>query len=403
MISSLTRSWFVALLAPCVCACATVPRLLFTPEEQAVAQVPGIPSARFWSDDPRAVRAILLHPRGVRPAVLALSGGGAEGAFGAGVLVGWSETGTRPDFSLVSGVSAGALIAPFAFLGPEYDPVLQEVLTGGHASELAQLSSFFDIFSSGLVNTARLRRLVARFVDEPMLERIAEKHKRGRRLIVVTTNLDAQRGVLWNLGAVAASNHPDRLEVFREVLVASASIPGMFSPILIDVEANGRRFAEMHVDGGVTYNVFVAPDPVLALPNLFSAKLRGRIFVIVNNKIMPDFEVVENQTLHVVVRSVTTMVKTDTNRILLSTYQFARSHGLEFNLATIDPPYPTSTTTNFDREYMLGLFRHGIERARAGQIWQRPIIPDAPTPKPRLEVSETSQHPHTGSAASFLQ
>jgi predicted acylesterase/phospholipase RssA len=402
MTSSLRRSWLVALFASHLCACAGASRLPFTPEDQAFAQVPGIPNARFWSDDARAIRAILLHPRGTPPAVLALSGGGAEGAFGAGVLIGWSETGSRPEFSLVSGVSAGALIAPFAFLGTEYDLVLQEVLTGGHASELVQLSNFADIFSSGALNTTQLRRLVARFVDEPMLERVAEKHRRGNRLIIVTTNLDAQRSVVWNLGAVAASNHPARLQIFREVLVASASVPGMFSPVLIDVEANGRRFAEMHVDGGVTYNVFVAPDPVLAAPNLLPAKLRGRIFVVVNNKIAPDFEVVENQTLPVVVRSLSTMVKTDTNRILLSTYRFARTHGLEFNLAAIDPAYPTSTTINFDREYMLGLFRHGLERARAGQIWQRSIIPTGPTPKPRLEGIETSQRHHTGSAGSVL-
>jgi hypothetical protein len=214
-ISPWVRPWIVAVLAMSLCACAAAPRMPFTAEQQALARVSGIPDARFWSDDPPPglrddVRNILRQARSTSPAILALSGGGAAGAFGAGLLVGWSQMGTRPEFSIVSGVSAGALIAPFAFLGSEYDPVLQEVLTRGYAPQFSQLNSLVGIFSSGMPNTAELQRLVAQFVDERMLERIAAEHSRGRRLIVLTTNLDAQRSVVWNLGAVAASDRPDR-------------------------------------------------------------------------------------------------------------------------------------------------------------------------------------------------
>jgi hypothetical protein len=405
--TSLPRALLFAAVAVCICACSTTPRVPFTPEEQTLARVPGIPNARFWSDDPHAVlreelRAILLRPRGVRPAVLALSGGGADGAFGAGVLVGWTQTGTRPQFSIVSGVSAGALIAPFAFLGPEYDARLQEALTGGYASQLTQVSSLVDFLSFQVLRTEPLRPLVERFVDERMLERVAEEHRRGRRLIVVTNNLDAQRSVVWNLGAVAASDRHDRLEIFREVLVASASIPGMFSPVLIEVEAHGRRFAEIHVDGGVTHNVFILPDPVLAEPNLLPSRLPGEIFVIVNNKIAPDFEVVKDERLTIVVRSVSTMVKTSTNRVLLSTYQFARDHGLGFNLAAIDPSYPTNTMVIFDQDYMLRLFHYGIERARSGQVWQRTLMPNRPTPTSRVAPPISWQKGDARSLASLI-
>jgi hypothetical protein len=214
----------------------------------------------------------------------------------------------------------------------------------------------------------------------------------------VTTNLDAQRSVVWNLGAIAASDRPDKLEILREVLVASASIPGMFSPVLVDVEANGRRFAEMHVDGGITHDIFILPDPILASQNFLPNKLSGEIFVIVNNKLAPDFEVVEDHSLTIFVRSLSTMVKASTNRILLSTYQFARSHGLGFNLAAIDPSYPTSTTINFDRDYMLRLFQYGIERARSGPAWRRTLTP---TPRPGVPATASWHEDDTGSVASL--
>ena len=225
-----------------------------------------------------------------------------------------------------------------------------------------------------------------------MIERIAAEHRRGRRLIVLTTNLDAQRSVVWNLGAVAASDRPDRLEIIRSVLVASASIPGVFAPVLIDVEAEGQRFAEMHVDGGVTRNLFVAPDPVLAAGSFLPPRTSGRIYIIVNNKVAPDFQVVENSLLPIVERSVSTLVKANTSSVLLASYQFARANRLDFNLAAIDPSYPVSTTENFDRDYMLGLFQHGIERAHSNQMWQKTVVPPSSSPSPRPQGLVSSRN-----------
>ena len=176
----------------------------------------------------------------------------------------------------------------------------------------------------------------------------------------------------------------------------------MFSPVLIEVEAHGRRFAEMHVDGGVTQNIFILPDPVLAAPNLLPSRLPGEIFAIVNNKIAPDFEVVKDERPTIVVRSVSTMVKTSTNRALLSTYQFARDHGLGFNLAAIDPSYPTSTTVILDQDYMLRLFHYGIERARSGQVWQRALMPNRPTPTSRVAPTISWQKGDARSLASLI-
>src|ERR1019366_6164924 len=192
-----------------------------------------------------------------QPTVLALSGGGAYAAFGAGLLNGWSARGTRPQFTIVTGASSGALIAPFAFLGTGQDETLRRIFTSGEMENLLQSDGLKGLFGTSLYKTAPLRELIVRHVDAKLLEAIALENRAGRRLYVVTTNIDAQRTAIWDMGKIAASDDPGALELFRNILTASASIPGLFSPVLIDVEGEGRRFAEMHVDGGVTANVLI--------------------------------------------------------------------------------------------------------------------------------------------------
>src|SRR5436190_16196459 len=230
--------------------CSTAPqRAPYSQQEQAVADVPGIPGARLWADDPAIVgggrRSVVSRTKVQQPIVLALSGGGADGAFGAGLLAGWTANGTRPQFTFVTGASAGALLAPFAFLGPSQDQTLMNFFATGEMANLLQAESLPGVLSVGFFKTAPLRELIARHIDAELLEAIAREHRSGRRLYVVTTNLDAQRTAIWDMGQIAASVEPHALELFRDVLTASASIPGVFAPVLIDVEANGRRFAEM--------------------------------------------------------------------------------------------------------------------------------------------------------------
>ncbi|MGZ3327983.1 MAG: patatin-like phospholipase family protein [Xanthobacteraceae bacterium] len=260
------RPFAVAACAAVLIGCATVTRIPYTPQEQAAAVIPGIPDARVWADDPAiatgrspVVSSVALK----QPTALALSGGGADGAFGAGLLAGWSARGTRPQFAVVTGASAGALIAPFAFGGAAYDETLRSVFASGEMANLLQSDGLAGLFGTSLFKTAPLRDLIARHVDAALLEAIAREYRRGRRLYVVTTNIDAQRTAIWDMGKIAASGEPGALELFRNVLTASASVPGVFSPVLIDVEADGKRFAEMHVDGGVTTNVLIVPEAAL--------------------------------------------------------------------------------------------------------------------------------------------
>ena len=368
------RSFNVAACALALASCATMTRIPYTQQEQTAAVIPGIPGARIWADDPAIAtvrRSVVSRVPAKQPVVLALSGGGADGAFGAGLLAGWSARGTRPQFTLVTGASAGALIAPFAFLGPAYDETLRSVFATGEMANLLQSEGLAGLFGTGLYKTQPLRDLIARHVDGSMLAAIAREHRAGRRLYVVTTNLDAQRTAIWDMGKIAASGEPGALELFRNVLTASASVPGVFSPVLIDVEADGKHFAEMHVDGGVTTNVLIVPEAALLSGTpLFAPDARPKVYIVMNGKLAPDFEVVTPSTVLIAARSFETSVRANTRNALLASYQFAKRRNWEFNLASIDPDYPKSTSIGFDPTYMQQLFEYGYRRGRSGKLWQ---------------------------------
>src|SRR6195256_1821910 len=205
--------------AACVLAiagCATVTRIPYTQQEQAEAVIPGIPGARLWADNPAIAtgrRSVVSRVPVKQPTVLALSGGGADGAFGAGLLTGWSARGTRPQFTFVTGASAGALIAPFAFLGPAYDETLRSVFASGEMANLLQSDFLAGLFGTSLFKTAPLQELIARHVDATMLAAVAQQYRAGRRLYIVTTNLDAQRTAIWDMGKIAASGDPRALDL----------------------------------------------------------------------------------------------------------------------------------------------------------------------------------------------
>ena len=369
-----TRPLMVAACAMAIAGCGTVTRIPYTQQEQAEAVIPGIPGARLWADNPAIAtgrRSVVSRVPVKQPTVLALSGGGADGAFGAGLLTGWSARGTRPQFTFVTGASAGALIAPFAFLGPAHDDTLRSVFASGEMANLLQSEGLGGLFGAGLFKTAPLRELIARHVDAELLAAIAQEYRAGRRLYVVTTNLDAQRTAIWDMGKIAASGEPGALDLFRNVLTASASIPGVFSPVLIDVEAQGRHFAEMHVDGGVTTNVLILPEAVLVSGTpVFPPDARPKVYIVMNGKLSPDFEVVTASTLPIVTRSFETSVRANTRNTLLASYQFAKGRNWEFNLTSVNPDYPKPNSIGFDQAYMQQLFDHGHQRGRSGIIWQ---------------------------------
>jgi hypothetical protein len=366
--------FLLAASAFCLGACASAPRTAFTESEQMAALPIGKPSIRYWADVTEtgfmqtARRAVVQKGR---PFVyLALSGGGGSGAYGAGLLEGWSESGARPEFTIVSGVSTGALIAPFAFLGPAYDEKLKQMYTGGDAADLVASPNPLNIvFNAGLFQRDRLRRLVARYLDDAMLEAIAQEDAKGRRLLVVTTDLDAQRAVVWDMGAIAASGGAKAFNLFRDVLAASASVPVVFAPQLIDVEADGRVFQEMHTDGTVSAPIYTLPDAILFGGKPIPRNAKPALYLIVNARIDPGFAVVPDQVEAIAAQSFSTMNRVGIKAVLAQSYSVAKREGLSFHMSYIDRDHPESGGTGFESEAMRKLYAYGYEKARSGSFW----------------------------------
>jgi len=352
------------------------------------AIVPGIQGARAWGDItpadlvaetrrlapnlPRLAQA--ANRVNGRPVVeiLALSGGGGDGAFGAGLLKGWTARGDRPQFEIVTGVSAGAIIAPFAFLGPRYDQALEEIWTAYSTNQLVVAQIVPGLLGgSSLADTSQLQQLVARYVDRGMMREIAAEYRKGRLLLVLTTNLDAQRPVVWNMGEIAASRHPDALELFRKVILASAAIPGAFPPVNIKVEVDGKAYDEMHVDGGVTREVFVSPvqASLKAFDKLYPVPPLRRIFVVKNGKIAAEQAVIAPQTVAIAGRAITTLTKAQNQGDLYRIWRRAQDGGAEFKFIAVPADFQAKANEFFDPAYQKALFNQGYEMGRSGKDW----------------------------------
>jgi predicted acylesterase/phospholipase RssA len=306
-------------------------------------------------------------------AYLAISGGGANGAFGAGFVVGWTAAGTRPEFTMVTGVSTGALIAPFAFLGAEYDDELEELYTTMSMQDVAVMRGFIKgLLGDAMADTTPLRALIERYVSGDVIEAIAVQHRRGRRLWIGTANLDVGRPVIWDLGAIAASGSPTRARLVHDVLQASAAIPVAFPPVLIPVEAGGQAYDEMHVDGGTAQQVFVYPTEMNwpRIVRRLDAVGRPTVYVIRNAFLEADFNGVPRKVLPIASRSVQSLIRTQGLGDLYQIYALCLRDGNDFKLAHIPAEFTEQAVEDFDPVYMARLFAHAHEEAKIGYNWR---------------------------------
>ena len=301
--------------------------------------------------------------------ILALSGGAAGGAYGAGVLTGLSKAGRRPDFAIVTGVSTGALIAPLACLGSAWDERLTDAYVGGHAAELLSLRRLNSALGPSIFKGESLDRLVETFVDAEMVEAVAAEHLKGRRLLIATTNLDSQRAVVWDLGEIATRGGEDALKLFRTLLVASSSVPGIFPPKLIDVEVDGRLHQEMHVDGGVAAPLFLMPDALLHWRNLGPRFRRGRVHVIVNTVLDPAPQSTPPGVASIMSRSFDTMLRFSYRQALSLAAGFCTRHNLPLSVASIPGSFEGFNLLKFETELMKRIYDAGVEQAMAGTAW----------------------------------
>lgn len=305
--------------------------------------------------------------------VLAISGGAAGGAYGAGLLVGLGQSGRRPQFSLVTGVSTGALIAPFAFLGPAWDHRLREAYTGGHAADVFALRRAAPGLEPSLFRARALDSLIAPFIDDAVLEAVAEAHAAGRRLFVATTDLDRQRACIWDMGAIASqrgsAGQGRAVGLFREVLAASASLPGVFPPRLIRCVSGDQIYDEMHVDGGVSAPLFVLPDALLRWKESGRRLRGGRVYIIANTVLDPAPLATAANLPAILVRSFDTMLRFSYRQAISVTATFCAGAGLPLDVASIPYDPGHGSMMNFDTVSMTRMFDAAASRAQTEDIW----------------------------------
>jgi hypothetical protein len=401
----------VAIGCAWLAACGSLARSDAVPVElEERATVQGASDLRFWADSDdvagmlragreavRREQAYLAqsgHQGPLPPAeFLAISGGGENGAFGAGLLVGWTAAGTRPTFKLVTGISTGALTAPFAFLGPAYDKQLREIYTGITADDVLETRGVLAaLFQDAMADNAPLRATIARYFDQAMLDAIAAEYRKGRILAIGTTNLDARRPVIWNIGAIAESGHPGALDLVHDILLASAAIPGAFPPVMIDVEVDGKTYEEMHVDGGASTQVFLYP-PSLNVGGSGIQRER-RLYVIRNARLDPDWAQVERRTLSIVGRAISSLIQTQGMGDLYRIYLTAQRDGLDFHLAYIPRSFTRTLQEPFETAYMKELFDLGYELAVKGYPWAKAppglVTPETQSTSGRLTLAKAA-------------
>lgn len=303
---------------------------------------------------------------------LAISGGGDNGAYGAGFLNGWTASGTRPQFKAVTGVSTGALIAPFAFLGPKYDYVLERVYTQTSQKDIFKKRGLIKgVFGDAMADSRPLANVIAEYVNQQLMDEIAAEYAKGRVLLVGTANLDSLEPVIWNMTAIAASKDPGTIPLFRNILLASASIPGAFPPVLIDVNVAGARYQEMHVDGGTMAQVFFYP-PSVNLAQLGAAMQRKRtLYVIRNARLDADWASVERSTLSIATRAIASLTRTQGVGDLYRIYATTQRDGIDFNLTYIPATFNTPHLEEFDTNYMRQLYAVGRQVSQTAYPWKK--------------------------------
>lgn len=388
------------LVVPFLMACEGTRVLPAPPADKAeIVQVPGFPGVRSWGDAPpeesqarlRAMRRLISEriragvelPNGGEVDVLLLSGGGSDGAYGAGLLAGWTDRGNRPEFWVVTGISTGALIAPFVFAGSEFDAELERFYTNTKTEDLVTFRVFDALRGTflGLTDARALSKTVEEALTPALLKRIGEEHARGRRLLVGTTNLDAQRPVVWDVGRIAATGKPGARQLIRDILLASAAIPGAMAPVQIAVEADGQRFAEMHVDGGVTRQLFFLPPSLRlrSIRNLFGPDFRiGTIYLLRNTKLAPDYAETGAGIVPITSRSISTMIKFSGVANVRNIETQARQNGFKLKVTAVPESFSHPEEEMFDPIYMRALFQVGYDAIVDGDPWEVLIGPEAP-------------------------
>ncbi len=373
------------LLSVWLAGCSTLERVPAVPSQydSANVEVVGVPDVRYDIFTQSGINELVGHFHELQSgyvrqdnsaAFLSISGGGDNGAFTAGLLNGWTKAGDRPNFRLVTGISTGALIAPFAFLGKDYDVTLKDLYTNVTPSDIYRKRNIVEgFFADSLADSAPLYDLISQYVDEDFLKKVAFEYTENRRFLLIgTTNLDSKKPVIWNMGRIAMLGGPQALTLFKKVMLASASIPGVFPPVMLDVEVDGKKYQEMHVDGGANTQAFLYPPALtqkLKDENSFDRNIKREAYIIRNADLSPEGEEVRRRTLPIVLKTVGQLIHTQGVGDLYKMYISTQQDNVGYNLAYIEDDFEFPHLEEFDQAYMRALYDYGEKKAKGGYKW----------------------------------
>lgn len=389
---SLICSLLIILITLLSASCAKPTRTALPGHYVDQAEIAGMPGVRAWGDEHSDVfqedlvlsmqQYMATKPEGFKYDdetiyIMAFSGGGSFGAFSVGVLNGWDAAGTRPTFKLVTGISTGSLIAPFAFLGGKYDQKIGHLYTSINTDDIMKEESIWSIATGTpyAADNAPLASMIERIIDEEILQDIAKAHSEGRRLFIGTTNLDAQRLVIWNMGAIASSGHPGALELFRRIMLASAAMPVAFPPSMIEVEAGGSIYDEMHVDGGVSTEVFFYGD-LIDIDQAHEAlninvKPNVRIFIMRSGQLKHQYKEVDLKIFSIAGKALTALTSAQAIGDLYRIYTITQRDEIDYNLGSVPPDYVSKAKEPFDPDDLKRLYDLGYKMAISGYPWEK--------------------------------
>jgi predicted acylesterase/phospholipase RssA len=314
------------------------------------------------------VQQLQGHRPGEPIRILALSGGGAGGAFGAGALVGLTQSGQRPEFAVVTGVSAGALIAPYAFLGSAWDRELSDIYTSGVSEHVLQSRGLGAVFGSSLYRGLPLRQLVDRYATDALISAVAREASKGRLLLVATTNLETAEPTVWDLGAIAMNGGPNARALFCDVLVAAASVPGIFPPVVIKVPGGNTSQDETHIDGDFSSPFFVQPTPQ-ELPVDALGTPPNTVYVLIDTQLTEPVRGTRRRATSILSRGILAGLSGMLRTTLELTAARTEQRGIELNYAAIPASYPYRGAFEFNAAVVKALFQYGYDCASVGRLW----------------------------------
>lgn len=310
--------------------------------------------------------------------VLCLSGGGSYGAFSAGIMIGWTARGDRPTFDVVTGISTGSLVAPFAFLGSKYDAELQRFYTTVTNDDIFKRQLVKGLLgrADAFTDTAPLRRQIASVISPELIADLAEAHRAGRRLIVGTTEEEGMRFIIWDLGAMACRNGPGDRDLMIDVLLASAAIPGVFPAVKIDVEVDGVCHTERHVDGGISQGVFFYPPYVP--PEQRTAKglnmVGTNVYAVIAGKLYLDAAVVKSNAFASAGKAVSGLIAAQTRGDLQRLWTYCLINGMNYHFTAVPAEYSElGSAGEFEPKVMQALFAEGRRLICSGGAWRSKV------------------------------